>query len=103
MKKVLKSDLKYLIASHYWEFIDPNHKPINDMLSGRGETVIEIDSVCIRLVNRNKLFSFESPYVKDAIMNEFAKNIEAITFGNLKVIRIRDNEVFIANAYDVID
>lgn len=101
MKKVRRKDLIYLIASHYWEFIDPEHKPINDIIDGHGDIQIDIDSICIRVRDFKGIFSKDD--VKKAIMNEFAESIEAITFGNLKITRMKGNEIYIANAYEVID
>lgn len=101
MKKVRKKDLEYLIASSYWEFIDPEHKPINDIINGHGNIQIRIDSICIRVTDFSGLFAEEN--IKNIIMGEFAKNIEEMTFGNLKVTRMRDNEILIANAYEVIN
>lgn len=101
MKKVRRHDLIVLIAGYYWEFIDPEHKPINDIISGCGDIKIDVNSICFTVRDFKGLFSKDD--VKEAIMNDFAKNIEAITFGNLKVTRVRDDEIFIANAYEVID
>lgn len=101
MKKVRRKDLICLIAEHYWEFIDPEHNPINDIIAGHGDIQIDIDSVYICVRGFQGLFSKDD--VKEVIMNEFAQNIEAITFGNLKITRVRDDEIFIANAYEVID
>lgn len=96
MKKVREKDLITLIASHYREFIDPQHKPINDIIDGHGDIQINIDSICIRVrdIKRSGLFNE---------ISEFAKNIETITFGNLKVTRTTDDEIFIANAYEIIE
>ena len=105
MKAVRREDLINLIASYYCEFIDPDHKPINDILNGYGDIQIDIDSIHITVRDFRGLFSRD--IVKSAIMTEFAKNLEAVTFGNLKVIRIggRKNSVWIeiANAYEVIE
>lgn len=96
MKKVRKKDLIMLIASHYREFIDSQHKPINDIIDEHGDIQIDIDSIYIRVRDINKKGLFNE-------ISEFARNIETITFGNLKVIRTTDDEMFIANAYEIID
>ena len=107
MKAVRRQDLINLIASYYCEFIDPEHKPINDIIDGHGDIQIEIDSIYISIGDFRGLFSKDD--VKKVIMTEFAKNLEAVTFGNLKVIRIvcskRSGRMWIeiANAYEVIE
>lgn len=108
MKKVRRKDLEYLIAHYYWEFIDPEHKPINDIIAGHGDVQIDINSVCIFVKDCS---SFSNVYDKKAFMQEFANKIEEVTFGNLKVTNMGCEEkdasyyswLDIANAYEVID
>lgn len=105
MKKVRRQDLIVLIAHCYWEFIDPEHKPINDIIAGHGDIQIEINSIYISVRDFNGLFAKDD--VKKVIMKEFAENLEAVTFGNLKVTHIGCTKssawIDIANAYEVID
>ena len=105
MKAVRMQDLFNLIASYYSEFIDPEHKPINDIINELGDIQIDINSIYITIWDLRGLFSKDN--IKMSIMTEFAKNLEAVTFGNLKVIRIgcRKSAVWIeiANAYEVIE
>ena len=96
MKKVRKNDLIILIASLYCEFVDPEHKPINDIVTGcNGDIIIDVNSIYIS-VRGNGLSNIH-------VTGDFAKNIEDTTFGNLKVTRVTNDEIFIANAYEVID
>lgn len=105
MKKVRRRDLILLIADYYCEFIDPEHKPINDIITGHGDIQININSIYISVRNFNGLFAKDD--VKKVIMNEFAENLEAVTSGNLKVTHIGCGGssvwIDIANAYEVID
>ena len=107
MKAVRRQDLINLIAGYYREFLDPEHKSINDIIKGYGDIEIYIDSIFISIVDCRGLFSNDD--VKKVIMTEFAKNLEAVTFGNLKVIRVACNKtsgimwIEIANAYEVIE
>lgn len=96
MKKVREEDLKYLIAVYYRMFLDPEHKPINDILDGHGDIKININSVYIEVFNVKN-------YFKDELaIGNFSRKIEAITFGNLKVTYWNNSCIYIANSYKII-
>lgn len=97
MKRVWKQDLRDLIARYYSEFLDPEHKPINDTIEGHGEIQIDINSVYINIYNiKSKCFN------QDQIaMRDFSKKLEAVTCGNLKVTNSDSSCIDIANSYEV--
>ena len=80
MKKVRKDDLVKLISQYYCNFI--RLMPTHEIADGNGGVSILVDSICIHVIDRNK---FDSESVQEACMQNFAEQIEAITFGNLKV------------------
>ncbi len=106
MKKVRKNDLINLIAQFYCDFI--RTMPISEIVSGQGGVKINIDSIYISVIDYNQ---FCSESEQEILMQRFAEQIEAITFGNLKVTyKGCSNEngnafslMYIANAYDVIE
>ena len=102
MKKVRRQDLINLIAHYYWAIIDPEHKPINDIIAGNGDIKIDIDSIYITVTDLGGLFS-----ISDDKKREFAKALQSATFGNLHVTyigRVKSQTwIDIANAYEVID
>ena len=106
MKKVRKCDLVNLIAQYYYNFIRP--MPINEIADGKHGVSIVVDSICIHVIDYNE-FCFVDE--QDSCMRNFANQIEAVTFGNLKVTyqgcKIKGNSFFswmdIANAYEVIE
>ncbi len=102
-KKVKKADLERLIAQYYCNFIETI--PVDEIVDGSAGVYINIDSVYINV----------NAKLKDAFSNErmekFAEQIEAVTFGNLKVTYRTRKMVGssymlymdIANAYKVIE
>ena len=102
MKKVRRQDLINLIAHYYWAIIDPEHKPINDIIDGHGDIRIDINSIYISVIDFGGLSS-----ISDNQKREFAKALQSVTFGNLQVTYVGRVEthiwIDIANAYEVID
>lgn len=99
MKRVRKKDLENLIAIYYCRFLDPQHKPTNDILDGHGEIQIDIDSIYINVRNiSSNAFSDNEEH-----MAIFSEKIEEVTFGNLKVIYHDDESIDIANSYEVVE
>lgn len=98
MKRVREKDLKVLIARYYSEFLDPEHKPINDIIDGHGEIKIDIDSVYINVYNINSNAIFGDDRLG---MDTFSRMLEAVTCGNLKVIHSDSSSIDIANSYEV--
>lgn len=105
MKKVKKSDLRTLIWDSYLHFVkcvpmlDTGKQPCNIIR-------VDVNSVCISVYDQNE---FNSEAYQKALMQNFAEHINAITFGNLKVIDMgcdMENSfawVHIANAYEVVE
>ena len=111
MKKVKKSDLKNLICKSYLFFVKgimvEDYAKIRSICETRKVSPIRIDvnSVCIHVYDSNK---FDSEENQKARVQTFADHIEAITFGNLKVINMdcplsNFTWVSIANGYEIID
>lgn len=106
MKKVRKADLVNLIAQYYCDFI--KLMPVTDIVKGNNGVSINVNSIYICVIDHNE---FDSKRDKENLMEKFAEQIEAITFGNLKVTykgcRIKDNSflswMYIANAYEVVE
>ena len=106
MKKVRKHDLVELIALYYCNLI--RLMPTMDIAAGDNGVKIRVNSICIHVIDYNQ---FDSESNQLACMQNFAKQIEAITFGNLKVTckgcKIEGNSfrswMEIANAYEVIE
>lgn len=105
MKKVKKSDLRTLIWDSYLHFA----KGVPMLKTGKQPCNIiwvDVNSVCISVYDENE---FDSEDDQKALMQNFAEHIDAITFGNLKVIDMGcDIEskfawVHIANAYEVVE
>lgn len=99
MKRVRKKDLQVLIARCYSEFLDPEHKPINDIIDGHGEIKIDIDSVYINVYN----ISSNAFGGKQIGMSNFSRKLEEVTFGNLKVTHSDSSSIDIANSYEVVE
>lgn len=113
MKRVKKRDLEELLATFY---MSVESIPISDFINGtnKGEKVqLDINSVCIYMFDRNK---FEDVQKRKEDIKKFAKKIEDVTFGNLKVVesdiyKVESDiykyefacltSVVIANAYEV--
>ena len=98
MKKVREKDLQVLIAKYYSKFLDPDHKPINDIIDGHGEIKIDIDSVHINVCNISSN-AFDDN--NDVAMEIFSRKLEEVTFGNLKVTHSDSSSIDIANSYEV--
>ena len=108
MKKVRKNDLENLVAKLYREFIEL--KTLDNVVHELCGVNIYVDSVCIYVTDTN---DFEDKGEREAYMHNFAEQIEAITFGNLKVTFsecIIDeytqkcySYMYIANAYEVVE
>lgn len=104
MKKVRKQELVDLIARLYCDYIEL--MPLDDIADGNHGITIDVNSICIYVMDENP---FDTVTRRDSKMTCFAKQIEAITFGNLKVTRqnckIEGNShlswMYIANAYEV--
>ena len=103
MKKVQKNDLVNLIAQFYCNFV--NLQPVSDIAKGTCGVYINVDSIYIQVLDFNR---FDSDEEQEARLQKFAEQIEAITFGNLKVtykgckhgINFK-SWLYIANAYEV--
>lgn len=106
MKKVRKNDLVQLIAQYYCNFI--RLMPVDEIEDGNNGVSILVNSICIYVIDNNK---FSSISEQELCMQNFAKQIEAITFGNLKVTykgcKNKGNSFVswmdIANAYEVVE
>lgn len=106
MKKVRKVDLVNLIAQYYCDFIEL--MPVMDIADGNNGVSINVNSICIYVIDHNE---FDSESDRETLMQTFAEQIEAITFGNLKVTykgcKIEGNSflswMYIANAYEVVE
>ena len=106
MKKVRKCDLVNLIAQYYCNFI--RLMPRDEIADGKHGVSIVVNSICIHVIDYNE---FCSKSEQDSRMREFANQIEAVTFGNLKVtykgFKIEGNSFLswmdIANAYEVVE
>ena len=110
MKKVRKCDLVELISQYYCNFI--RFMPTLEIADGKHGISILINSICIHVIDHNE---FDSESDQEACMQDFAKQIEAITFGNLKVTykgcKIKGKGIGksflswmdIANAYEVVE
>lgn len=104
MKKVRKKDLIDLIALFYSNYV--SSFPMRDIINGKTAVEISVDSICIII---NDYTKFDSESDRRAGMTKFAEQIEAITFGNLKVtskqcdFKMRQSSMYIANAYEVVD
>ena len=104
MKKVKKVDLVRLIAQYYCNFI--RLTPVDDIINGNSDISINVDTVYISVLDRNE---FDSETDQNAYLQNFAEQIEAITFGNLKVTYMgcKMNPhltwMCIANAYEFIE
>ena len=104
MKKVRKNDLVNLIVQYYCDFI--KFRDVRRIAAGRCRVYIDVDSIYIRVVDFNE---FDSKEEQEARLQKFAEQIEAITFGNLKVTYKGCEHnvdpkswIYIANAYEVI-
>lgn len=98
MKRVKSKDLKILIAIYYSRFLDPYHKPINDIIDDRGEIKIDINSVYINVYDiSSNNFGPQS----SGDMEKFSKMLEDVTSGNLKVTYFDSLSIDIANSYEV--
>ncbi len=105
MKKVRKSEIEQLIAQYYCDYIEVH--PVNEYLH---ETLnINVGSIYI-FVKEN--MPVKDKQKKDTKMCNFARAIEEVSFGNLKVVRrscekIGENGwmsyMYIANGYEVIE
>ncbi len=105
MKKVRKDDLVKLVAKYYCNFV--RSQDVSDIAEGRCRIHINVDSIYIRVMDFNE---FDSNEKQEARLQEFAEQIEAITFGNLKVTyKGCEHNVdfkswmYIANAYEVLE
>lgn len=105
MKKVKKDDLVRLIAQYYCNFIELT--PLLDIIEGKSGINITIDTVCIYVDDSRE---FDSEVEKYACLKKFAEQIEAITFGNLKVTCMGCKKdpccltwMYIANAYELVE
>lgn len=106
MKKVRKVDLVDLIAQYYCDFIEL--MPVDEIADGNNGVSINVNSICIYVIDNNQ---FDSESDRESLMENFAEQIEAITFGNLKVTykgcKIVGNSclswMYIANAYEVVE
>jgi len=106
MKKVRKSDLKYLIADFYREFVDYKRRPANVILEANSDVQIHIKSFYIIVCDVSDC-SIRTIFREDG-MKRFSEALEAISFGNLKVTKMtceHENylEMYIANVYEVIE
>lgn len=106
MKKVRKDDLVELIAQYYCDFI--RLMPIDEIVDGNHGVSIIVNSICIHVTDYN-FFCTEREQITR--MQDFAKHIEEITFGNLKVTyevcKVQGisclSRLDIANAYEVVE
>ncbi len=106
MTKVKSNDLKRLIAQYYCNFIE--NVSVYDVINGRTDINIEMNSIYIKVSSHNR---FSDVKARKKKMEKFAKHIEAVTFGNLKVAYMIckiDGPFYvthmdIANSYEVIE
>ncbi len=104
MKKVRKDDLVNLIAQFYCDFI--RLMPVHKITGVENCIDINVNSIYISVIDYNY---FDSESNQEERMQKFAEQIEAITFGNLKVTykgcRNKNSTflswMYIANAYEV--
>lgn len=107
VKKVKKQDLKDLIWMHYLHTV----RQIPLLETARQNSYIISVSVNSISINVYDTASFDSNDDQEACLDNFAKLIEALTFGNLKVVdrgcEVNGNSyltyLHIANAYEVVD
>lgn len=105
-KTVREEDLKNLIAQFYCDFVDL--QPVSEITDGNSSVDITINSICIYVIDYS---SFNSEDERKKCLEQFAEQIKAISFGNLKVTYYgckKDGNsyfswMYIANAYNVID
>ena len=105
-KRIRKSDLKELLAKFYSDFVEL--QPIDDIVEDKSSVNISINSICAYITDSS---DFESEVDRNIALNEFAKEIEKISFGDLRVTykgcRIDGNTcltwAYVANAYEVIE
>ncbi len=84
MKKVKKSDLRSLIWNNYLNMV--RHIPIFKTGNQPFDMIrIDVNSVCINVYD-NKEFLSEENHME--CLKNLATHIEALTFGNLKVINM---------------
>ena len=95
MKRVRRTDLKFLIAVYYKMFLDPEQKPLNDILDDHGDIKIDINSVYINV------FNIKNHFGDELAIGNFSRQIEAVTFGNLKVTYWNNSCIYIANSYEI--
>lgn len=107
MKKVKKQDLEHMMWECYLNIVYPDVQTMNarDQLS----TMIWVDVNSIR-INVNDKNNFNSKKHQMECLENFASHIEALSFGNLKVInkecKEKENSYYtfiqIACAYEVV-
>ncbi len=107
MKKVRKADLVNLIAQLYSDFIRPMR--VWEIAEGNEGVKIDVNPICIYVIDHHM---FESASDQEIRIQKFAEQIEAITFGNLKVTykgcKVGStinclSWMYIANAYEVVE
>ena len=106
MKKVKKYDLLTVLSRGYTRYVNFSVSPV-EIIDREVCVDIEVNSIYIAIIDRSE---FDSEKAQEARMHDFAKYIEAITFGNLKVVytycEIDGNYFFsyveMASAYEIV-
>lgn len=107
MKTVKERDLRKLIWKHYHHIF--KQIPLLETDDQACTSIqVDVNSVCINVYD---VHPFDSKADQEAFLHDFAKLVEDLTFGNLKVVdmgcEVNEDSYFtwlhIANAYEVIE